>query len=387
MFGKIYILEFLLISVFLITAIPAFSTEALLNDNFDTDNVNLKWKRNQQYGWEIKDGCLFNMGKGGSITLNLEEKGSWIFSCTVKEVQVRFQYPGIYISFIERGDDEYYTLHVKPSQQHEAAFYYIWKINSSSREVVGTSFFSKLGLNFNFNEVHKVSVSFGRDQVLRFYWDDKLVLEKSNIFFRPDTIKIAGSVVSDLYVDNVEVKQETSSPQKGNLLFENDFSDIDTLLLSGHENYKEKKTIDGNEVAAGINEKRVRLKYNFRTKGHDAFMLSKDINVKKANYLSVRIKGDGSKHKIFLVLTDASGENHYLLSSSLKYTDWSDFNICLAEYLKEPFPGEVTGNSWGGDGNQKIDFPITRITIGINDIPDSFIGHGEIEIGKFGFWE
>jgi hypothetical protein len=362
--------------------------EILFNDDFDSGKINPEWKKEKKSKYQIKDGCLV-LVNGESIVLPLKERKPFIFTCTLKGTHVGFKYPGINISFIEQGEKGHYMLHLKPEGKREKAFYYIWEkeSNSKHRNVLGFSYFSKLGMKFHCDRFHKFAVSFSADQTLRFYWDEALILEKSNIFFCPDRIKIEGSQGINLYIDNVIIQEDKSSKNKGSLVFESNFSDINSLVLSGHENYNEKQTISGNEVIPDAHQKSVRLKYDFKTKGHDAFMLSKNINVEKADYLSIKIKGNGSKHRIFFVLTDATGEKHYLACKSLRNTNWAVLDISLEEHLKPLLPGEVTGNSWGGDANQKIDFPITQIMVGINDIPDSFIGNGEFEVSEFQFWK
>jgi len=126
----------------------------------------------------------------------------------------------------------------------------------------------------------------------------------------------------------------------------------------------------------------LRLNYSFPTKKHDAVMLTSDVSIPGGTWLGLNVYGDGSKHELFVVLTDKSGEAHYLPIGPVDWQGWKTVYKSLAALCKGP-PNKwyVTSNHWGGDKTQTLEFPITRITVGLNDKPDEFQGKGEIGFG------
>lgn len=115
-------------------------------------------------------------------------------------------------------------------------------------------------------------------------------------------------------------------------------------------------------------------------------MIGRDVSIVKADRLSVSAKGDGREHWLGMVLTDNGGESHFLGKRIINGTTWQAMEIDLAFFLKSPSVGEITGKSWGGDGNQKIDFPIKRIELGFFDEVRGFEENSGVEIGQVKFY-
>ncbi len=125
-----------------------------------------------------------------------------------------------------------------------------------------------------------------------------------------------------------------------------------------------------------------RLHYNFTTGGHDAVILSREVKVESAGAVKLAVHGDASGHRLFCVLTDASGERHFL--SICEKIDWKGWKVLQADLeglAKGPPKHVVEATHFGGDRNQKLDCPVTALAIGLDDRPDTFVGSGDIYLG------
>ena len=122
------------------------------------------------------------------------------------------------------------------------------------------------------------------------------------------------------------------------------------------------------------------LKYHFTTEKHDALFFDLDIPLENASELMAQVNGDGKGHTLFVVVRDKSGECFYFPGPAIKFKGWKTVKI----KFKYPEAGtwDKYASIWGGDGNQKPDFPLQGITLGLNDTPDSSTDQGEIQIRK-----
>ena len=122
----------------------------------------------------------------------------------------------------------------------------------------------------------------------------------------------------------------------------------------------------------------IMLKYVFPTVKHDALMFDFDVDIPEFSHFSLTMDGDKSKHAMFVVFEDVNKESHYaILGKSSQLTKLGSRSYSLDKVLPY-FHKQVHSFRWGGDKNQKIDFPIKKVTLGINDYPDTFIGNGQI---------
>jgi len=132
----------------------------------------------------------------------------------------------------------------------------------------------------------------------------------------------------------------------------------------------------------------LKLKYVFPSARHDAVLLTTDVTVPSGTMLALRVYGDGSGHKLDAVLYDKNGEAHYLPIGSVYWRGWKTVYKSFADLVKVPeSKWDVLCEHWGGDKNQTLEFPITRIIIGLNDQPDSFKGNGGITFGWLKIYE
>ena len=122
------------------------------------------------------------------------------------------------------------------------------------------------------------------------------------------------------------------------------------------------------------------LAYNFTTEKHDALFFDLDKSLEKTSELTAQVNGDGKGHTLFAVVRDNTGECFYFPGPAIKFKGWKNIRIKF-EYPRIN-PGEKYASVWGGKGNQKPDFPLQGITLGLNDTPDSSTDSGRIQIRK-----
>ena len=175
----------------------------------------------------------------------------------------------------------------------------------------------------------------------------------------------------------------------GKATFSSDFSDVKKWKVSCHQDEKPAKLVDGIALSKATVDKKscAKLDYKFTTPKHDAVMLSTKANVASGEVLSIEVCSDGSKHEFFVVLMDKNGESHYLPVTKLSWKGWRTLYVPFSTLFKTPDIRSVSATHWGGDGSQVLEFPITGITVGINDKPDSFKGNGSLWLGKIQIFE
>ena len=82
-------------------------------------------------------------------------------------------------------------------------------------------------------------------------------------------------------------------------------------------------------------------------------------------YVLCDVEGDGSGNKLYLIVHDRSGEQHLVGEFTLSWKGWQECAANLAAFLESP-PGKQRFHTrWGGDENQTLDFPLTKVDIGV----------------------
>jgi len=171
------------------------------------------------------------------------------------------------------------------------------------------------------------------------------------------------------------------------------FEDPKIWKLSAHVNEEPTELPEGVKIQSEAKymcdgKPGLRLNYVFPSAKHDAVMLTTDLSISGGALLGLRVYGDGSGHELFAVLFDKSGEAHYLPIGPVYWRGWKTVYKSIAGLCEPPASKwDVSCKHWGGDENQTLEFPITRITIGLNDQPDMFQGKGEITFGWLKIYE
>ena len=168
-----------------------------------------------------------------------------------------------------------------------------------------------------------------------------------------------------------------------------DFARLKDFKVKAHVNEQNAELPPGTSVRQ--TEDGIELNYVFPTAKHDALMIEFPMNVPDADDVTVELTAAQPGHRPYLVVVDAGEEFHYLslipdeLISHQVIRKTGRQILTAPLPLKTRHPGEVYASHWGGDGNQRIDFPLKRMYIGLNDYPDSFQGKGKIILHSIQF--
>ena len=137
----------------------------------------------------------------------------------------------------------------------------------------------------------------------------------------------------------------------------------------------------------------IELYFDLDTQGEDACMVTCDIPAMEAfNTVTVtmdrQIKG---KVRPFIVLHDAGDEKHYFPLKESKYLSGQGIagsgriTLTCPIKVRNPHGADRISQRWGGDRNQRIDFPVKKITIGIDDLDDMQKASGRVAFQKIEF--
>ena len=238
-----------------------------------------------------------------------------------------------------------------------------------------------------------ISAKYGKTKTKSFNWQyiEKIIetpeeVDRINVTVYPALFYGNTSV----WIDNVQLK-DLGTAKLGKETFSRSFDDPKAWKLTAHVNEKPAPLPEGIKLQADNEHKcngksGLKLNYVFPSAKHDAIMLTSDITVSSGSMVGLRVFGDGSGHELFLVLFDKSGEAHYLPVGPVNWKGWK--TVSIANLLEgPPTRYDVSCNHWGGDKNQKLNLPITKITVGINDKPDKFQGKGTITLGWIKFYQ
>lgn len=156
-----------------------------------------------------------------------------------------------------------------------------------------------------------------------------------------------------------------------------------------HTNEKNAPMPEGSKMEVTGNG--IEMTYHFPSSGHDGCMAEFPVNIPGFTRIKVEFTAFDTGHRPYIVFTDRNNEKHYFallhhkafshqkIKRKGRQGKWIDIPV------KNNHPGELFAYRWGGDKNQKIDFPVKAIMLGQNDSPDTFIGKGKIIFHKISF--
>ena len=123
------------------------------------------------------------------------------------------------------------------------------------------------------------------------------------------------------------------------------------------------------------------VSYHFRTRLHDALMISKDLEIinERAN-LNFSVFSDGSENELFLIVADSKGESFYtpLMTLDKNKKEWKKVSFNFRSLKNLPVDTAWPAPYWGEESNGVVDYPIEKISLGVNDRPDEKINKGVI---------
>ncbi len=103
--------------------------------------------------------------------------------------------------------------------------------------------------------------------------------------------------------------------------------------------------------------------------------------------LIMDVEGDGSANNFFIILHDATGEQHLAFRAPLAWQDRQSIEVDLKPYLESPPDMQRLIVHWGGDENQRIDFPLTAIDIGVAKRSSRSTDDGQLRFSNIRFIE
>ena len=109
------------------------------------------------------------------------------------------------------------------------------------------------------------------------------------------------------------------------------------------------------------------------------------LNVASCNGIRLDLDADNSTHTFFIIIHDQSGEQHLVVKTYLGWQGWQELGVNLESFLTSPDNKARTALHWDGDGNQKIDFPITAMDVGIAKRGRSNNGSGALRLKNVRF--
>lgn len=180
----------------------------------------------------------------------------------------------------------------------------------------------------------------------------------------------------------------SAAEEKMPIVFEDDFSNPAAWTVTAHRDATPAGA-DGLGIRFGPStsaqyegRRPGRLHCAFPTSGEDAAMITRDVALPRGNMLTLTASGDESNHQLFAVFEDASGERHFFPVGGLFWKGWKTFSVQFDHLTRSPGKHVIEATHYGGDGNQVIDYPIRKLTLGLSDREDAFVGKGELVLAR-----
>ncbi len=166
-------------------------------------------------------------------------------------------------------------------------------------------------------------------------------------------------------------------------------ADIKNPALSAHVDGRPAEPPEG--AALRHEADGLRLDYVLASAGHDACMVEFPVHQEEFTRLTVELTISAAGPRPFVVLSDSGGEKHYfslvntqnIAGQALKKPGRHTLSIPVP--AQNQHPGERFAFRWGGDDNQRIDFPVKAVMLGLNDFPDDVQEKGSCVFHKISF--
>jgi len=369
-FKKIAVMIAFFCVVILLHSEDVKDRKTLFEDKFESPDIKKDWVV-ESGKWEIKNGCLFSQDEGIiSIERSFE---NFIIETDIKVSKWTSRYPWISVIFFYENKDNNSFLTISPLE----SFYYIRAVeNSEQSTVIGGK------IPFDSEKMHRVKLVCLYNRV-SFYWDNVLI---SSVNLDCIGKKIAFANINGVNFEMKNIRIQEIQEVPGKIVKEIKSEDfMESKIMEdykfGCELRKDKKTI--------LDKAKIILPYDFSdAKDFRGTFLSLPVNIEKdANKICLTLKGDASQNKFFIIVHDKSGEQHLLYTKTITWNDALEIKIDMTDFFKAPTDGTVEATHWSGDQNQKIDFPITKLDVGICKREKMLKTKGLVEISNFRFEE
>ena len=188
----------------------------------------------------------------------------------------------------------------------------------------------------------------------------------------------------------VKAKPKTAAPVKGKT--QPQAVTVSTLALGKAKIYSSEELRNAKRgKLSGKNQVRqtpqgIEVDFDLNTPGEDACFVTIDLpETASFNQIKTSLNAEYSGQiRPFLVLEDAGGEQHYFpmcpnrILNLQKLNGKGDLTLTTPIRVKNVHASDRISQRWGGDRNQRIDFPVKRITLGIDDLLDGTPASGKI---------
>lgn len=316
-------------------------------DTFQAPQLSPEWQA-VEGEWKIADGAL-TCRDGGLIVLNVPPGGRFTI-----EFEIAFPSNWMSVILFYTGPKDYGTLYFGGGywesfemRQDEIADY----VQRRDPEIVRSGAFQRI----------KVSCEYG---LVSFSYDGKQK-GPATLTFRPGAkvafrslpksglLRIRNLRLAQLagHGDRVAYQTPVSAWTKGVVYQDRDFA--------GSPAGQERLRVDAQSGTA-------ELTYQFEaSRVFESCFVRLPVAAARGDTLLLDMEGDGSGNGLFVIVHDASGEQHLAMATGLAWKGFQDVGVNLKTFLQGPAGMERLAIHWGGDGNQKIDFPIKAIDIGV----------------------
>lgn len=121
-----------------------------------------------------------------------------------------------------------------------------------------------------------------------------------------------------------------------------------------------------NRLSVDVSKGEATLKYEFdSSRDFESSFVRLPADAAQSRMISLDVEGDGARNDFFVIVHDESDEQHLVMSTGITWSGWQDVGINLKSFLESPPNHERLAIHWGGDHNQRIDFPIRAIDLGV----------------------
>lgn len=345
--------------------------KTLFEDKFDAPELKKEWTI-EEGEWSVKKGWLLNRD-GGIISMKKPCGETFILEADIRISQYKALYPWVSIVFSYTDKDNRTELFITPGER----YYYLQTIeNGDIQKIAGKSF------PFTRKDIHKLRIAAFYNTV-SFFWDGKLIVSEKVNSSESKIAFIGCQQGADFEIKNVCIKELLEEPLKT-------VKNIDAGEFTKSQTWNDYKFKcpkgSGNEVA--VDKATAFLSYDFSdSKDFRGTFLRLPVNVESAKRICLNVEGDGSRNKFFIIVHDKSGEQHLVESRTLSWDGAHEIKVDIQNFLVPPPERVIEATHWDGDKNQKIDFPITALDIGVCSREKAIKQSGRIGISDLHFEE
>jgi len=317
----------------------------LFSDTFDAATVGPQWQV-KEGEWQIADGALTNTG-GGLIVLDQQPGNRF-------ELEAEINFPGNWMSLIlfYETPGDYGTLYFGGGY---------WEYFEMDGGIIA-DYIQRKDPTITPGVDHQVKVvaDYGR---LTLYYDGVLKGE-ADLRPRPGSRLALRNLERGGRVRIKSVRLSRSAAGEPKVVRGLQPEDLGQSAVHGETGLEGK--LGPAERLRGDLTGGLELKYGFAPGGaFESRFARLPLEAGLGKYVLCDVEGDGSGNKGFIIVHDRSGEQHLAGVFTLSWQGWQECAANLVAFLESPSHKQRFHTRWGGDENQMIDFPITRIDIGV----------------------